>query len=89
MEAKMKKSALILLAVASLVTTAGAAWAQYGGGYYGPGPYYGDRYRDRYYEDDRYYRRRDYYQGRRYRTWNGCPPHYTIQDGVCKPYRGF
>ena len=21
-------------------------------------------------------------------TWNGCPPNYTIQDGVCKPYRG-
>ncbi len=18
----------------------------------------------------------------------GCPPHYTVQDGVCKPYRG-
>ena len=24
-----------------------------------------------------------------YRTWNGCPPHYTIQDGRCKPYRGY
>jgi hypothetical protein len=22
-------------------------------------------------------------------TYNGCPPHYTIQDGVCKPYRGY
>jgi len=22
-------------------------------------------------------------------TWNGCPPNYTIQDGVCKPYRGY
>ena len=25
----------------------------------------------------------------RYNTWNGCPPRYTIQDGVCKPYRGY
>jgi hypothetical protein len=22
-------------------------------------------------------------------TWNGCPPNFTIQDGVCKPYRGY
>lgn len=21
-------------------------------------------------------------------TWNGCPPNYTIQGGVCKPYQG-
>jgi hypothetical protein len=20
-------------------------------------------------------------------TWNGCPPDWTIQGGVCKPYR--
>ncbi len=20
-------------------------------------------------------------------TYNGCPPHYTVQGGVCKPYR--
>ena len=24
-----------------------------------------------------------------YNTFNGCPPMYTIQDGVCKPYRGY
>lgn len=24
-----------------------------------------------------------------YNTWNGCPPNFTIQDGVCKPYRGY
>jgi hypothetical protein len=23
-----------------------------------------------------------------YRTWNGCPPDWTIQGGVCKPYQG-
>jgi len=22
-------------------------------------------------------------------TWNGCPPNFTVQDGVCKPYRGY
>jgi hypothetical protein len=27
-----------------------------------------------------------YYYGRR--AWNGCPPNYTIQGGVCKPYQG-
>jgi hypothetical protein len=30
-----------------------------------------------------------YYGGRRWNTWNGCPPYWTIQDGVCKPYRGY
>jgi len=84
----MKKLALILLAAVSLIGTVGLASAQYGGGYYGPGPDYGERYRQRYYsDDDRYYRRR-YSQGRGYRTWNGCPPNWTIQDGRCKPYRG-
>lgn len=37
----------------------------------------------------RYY---DYYRGPvggGWYTYNGCPPHYTIQDGVCKPYRGY
>ena len=23
-----------------------------------------------------------------YRTWNGCPPNWTVQGGVCKPYQG-
>ena len=27
-----------------------------------------------------------YHVGRR---WNGCPPNWTIQDGVCEPYRGY
>jgi len=87
----MKKLALILLAAGSLIGTAGPTSAQmYGGGYYGePGPYYRDRYRERYYSDEDRYDRRRYSQGRAYRTWNGCPPHYTIQDGVCKPYRGY
>jgi hypothetical protein len=40
---------------------------------------------------------RQYYAPRAYapeyrvyrRGSNGCPPHYTVQDGVCKPYRGY
>jgi hypothetical protein len=24
----------------------------------------------------------------RFRTWNNCPPNYTVQDGQCKPYTG-
>jgi hypothetical protein len=27
------------------------------------------------------------YYPRPYPTWNGCPPDWTIQGGVCKPYR--
>jgi hypothetical protein len=23
-----------------------------------------------------------------YRTWNGCPPGYTVQGGNCAPYQG-
>jgi hypothetical protein len=23
-----------------------------------------------------------------FRTWNNCPPLYTVQDGLCKPYKG-
>jgi hypothetical protein len=89
----MKKLALIVLAAASLVGTAGVASAQwYGGGYYsgGPGPYYGDPYRQRYYDDDRYYRRR-YSRGSRAVDCYGrvCPWGFSVQDCVCKPYRGY
>jgi hypothetical protein len=24
-----------------------------------------------------------------FRTWNGCQPGWTVQDGLCKPYRGY
>jgi hypothetical protein len=88
------------LAAASLLGTAGIAWAQWGGGYYGD-RYYGDRYRQRYYDDDRYYRRGYYrrgydrqggYRGGLYyprsRDNPYCPLNWTIQDGRCQPYRG-
>ena len=95
----MKKLVFILLAAASLIGTTGVTSAQYGGGpyygpgpYYAPGPYYGPRYRERYYDyDDGYYRGGGggYYPPGRYRTWNGCQRGWTVQDGLCKPYRGY
>jgi hypothetical protein len=49
-------------------------------GYYAPPPPYG------YPPPPRY----GYYPpSPRWRTSNGCPPHYTVQDGLCKPYRGY
>jgi hypothetical protein len=47
-------------------------------GYGPPGPYY------RSYEGGR-----GYYRPGRFRTWNGCQPGWTVQDGLCKPYRGY
>lgn len=52
--------------------------------------YWGGRYDGRYrggYDGEDYVP--GYVGGRRWPTWNGCPPHYTVQDGVCKPYRGY
>jgi hypothetical protein len=23
-----------------------------------------------------------------FKTWNNCPPSFTVQDGLCKPYKG-
>jgi hypothetical protein len=37
----------------------------------------------------RYYREGPgYYRPGRFRTWNGCQSGWTVQDGLCKPYRG-
>jgi hypothetical protein len=70
--------------------------------YYGPDPYYAPRpyyreYQPRYYYEPRYYPveprhtygEPQYYRPGRYRTWNGCQGGYTVQDGLCKPYRGY
>ena len=47
------------------------------------------RYDRRYYRDyDNSYAYDRRYQ-QRYNNWNGCPRNYTIQDGRCKPYRGY
>jgi len=54
-----------------------------------PGVHIGVGPPHRHYWGPRYY---DYAPGPAYGggwdTWNGCPPLYTIQGGVCKPYRG-
>jgi hypothetical protein len=42
---------------------------------------FGHPYYHHYYDSPRYY---DYYRGG---TDNGCRPGWTIQGGVCKPYR--
>lgn len=91
----MKKLVLATVAAASLFAAGGAASAQvyYSGPGFGVqvGPRYEERYVDRY-DEPRYYRRHHHrYYGERYyrQSSNGCPPHYTVQDGVCKPYRGY
>ncbi len=73
----MKKLTLALLALVSLVGTTGIASAQYnyGGGYY--------------YDHPRYYHHRDYDHRYWYRHHNPCRRGFTVQDGVCKPYRGY
>jgi hypothetical protein len=44
---------------------------------------------------DAYYRAhsrpsvREYYWPGRFQTWNGCQEEWTVQDGLCKPYRGY
>src|SRR3974390_1011525 len=102
----MKRLGLLLVAAAAPLGALCAASAQYGGGYYpyGPGPYYGDRYRDRYYDDDRNYLRRGYGYGGaivghdrygREKLYLPIGPSgrgrrsYTGQGGLCKPYRGY
>jgi hypothetical protein len=87
----MKNIALLAISGAALFASVGAGSAQYYPDR--PGVYFGQRYerdydRPRYRERYRDERRGERYRGRRYNTWNGCPPMYTVQDGVCKPYTG-
>src|SRR5262249_8682762 len=32
---------------------------------------------------------RGYYRPGRFQTWNGCQAGWNVQDGLCKPYRGY
>jgi hypothetical protein len=88
----MKKLTVAVLTIGAITSVAGPAAAQ--GVYFdfGPGP--GPRPYYREYDGPRYYRyeergERGYYRPGRYRTWNGCQPGWTVQDGRCKPYRGY
>jgi hypothetical protein len=57
-----------------------------------PPPGYGPSYRpapDPYYRAYREPDGRGYYRPGRFRTWNGCQHGWTVQDGLCKPYRGY
>ena len=85
----MKKFVLLTFAAAALFAIASGASAQV----YYSGPGYGmhlepryDRDYDRGYDDRRHHRDRRHMS--RY-SGNGCPYNYTVQDGVCKPYRGY
>jgi hypothetical protein len=79
----VNKLALLALAAAALFATVGGASAQifYSGPGYGP--HIEPRY-ERDYDERRYRRGYDRRSVRR-----GCAPNYTVQDGVCKPYRGY
>ena len=82
----MKKFALLALVAAALSATVGGASAQI---YYYSGPGYGRHVEPRYEPGYQYYR--PGYGERRYyrRQARVCPRNYTVQDGVCKPYRGY
>jgi len=87
----MKKLALIILAAASLLGTAGIASAQgYGGGIAATRTTAIGIANDTMMMTTDYYRRRHYS-----RPWNMdcygriCPRGFTVQDCVCKPYRGY
>src|SRR5262245_62037213 len=91
----MKRITSLALTAGAIISAAGPASSQ---GVYidlgnNPPPRYrdydGPRYRD--YDGPRYrerYGERGYYQPGRFRTWNGCQQGWTVQDGLCKPYRG-
>jgi hypothetical protein len=59
----------------------------YGPSPYGPSPYSGPP--PAYYGGPGYSREAMFYRPGRYRTWNGCQPGWTVQSGLCKPYRGY
>jgi len=84
----VNKLALLALAATAIFATAGGASAQVI--YLGPGygPHIEPRY-ERGYDEHRY--QRGYDNDRRYyrRSAHACPHNYTVQDGACKPYRGY
>jgi len=97
----MTKITLLTLVAAAIISAEGASaqgvYLDFGNN---PGPRYrdyddGPRYRDRgRYREERYGDRGDrgdrgYYRPGGYKTFNGCQNGWTVQDGLCKPYRGY
>ena len=94
----MKKITLFVLTAGAIIggmSRSGAVGSASSQGIYldlgpNPGPRYRDydepryRYRERYGDRDR-----GYYRPGRFRTFNGCQNGWTVQDGLCKPYRGY
>jgi hypothetical protein len=92
LEETMKALMGAVLVIGAIISLPSPAAAQ--GVYIDVGPGAGQRpyYRD--YGEPRYYRyggggERGYNRPGQYRTWNGCQPGWTVQDGRCKPYRGY
>jgi hypothetical protein len=44
---------------------------------------------NRYYDNQPYAYQYSRGSNGRYNAWSHCPPNYTVQDGICKPYRGY
>ena len=97
----MTKITLLTLVAAAIISAEGASaqgvYLDFGNN---PGPRYrdyddGPRYRDRgRYRGERYGDRGDrgdrgFYRPGGYKTFNGCQNGWTVQDGLCKPYRGY
>src|SRR5262245_37183542 len=99
----MKNILISAVAAGAIISFAGAAAAQQiylnFGPSYGPPPAYGPGYGPGYCSGygpppGPYYRsermgRGYYYRPGRFRSWNGCQQGWTVQDGLCKPYRGY
>ena len=98
----MKNILISAMTAGAIISLAGAAAAQQiylnFGPSYGPPPGYGPGYAPGYGPGygpppGPYYRGermgRGYYRPGRFRSWNGCQQGWTVQDGVCKPYRGY
>jgi hypothetical protein len=96
---KMRLGLTALISVGFLTASAAAALARdgcsydaWGRLYCKPGarpgqPYYGPSAPPPYYRGGYYPAPQPRY--RRYKDRNPCPPNWTVQSGVCKPYRGF
>ena len=95
----MRKITLLALMAGAIISAEGASaqgvYLDFGNN---PGPRYrgydGPRYRDREGYGDRRERYGDrggrgYYRPGQFRTFNGCQNGWTVQDGLCKPYRGY